>query len=106
MGPVILAVDGLGSQEEVLEKVSGVFSDQWAVELIEPKGAIFGGIICIVNRSDKTEWQGKPVISLIHKPSPQFRQDDSEVAALVDSGSVIWKPKHEWPKLKAAMSKS
>jgi orotate phosphoribosyltransferase/orotidine-5'-phosphate decarboxylase len=96
----------VGDVVVVFEDVCNNFSTtKKAVELIESKGAIFGGIACIVNRSDKTEWEGKPVISLIHKPSPQFRQDDREVADLVAAKSVAWKPKHEWPRLKAAMSK-
>lgn len=89
----------------VFEDVCNNFSTtEKAIKLIESKGAVFGGIICIVNRSDKTEFGGKPVISLIHKPSPQYQQDDPVVAELVDASKVIWKPKHEWLALKAAMN--
>lgn len=96
---------GKGSVVMVFEDVCNNFSTtKKAAELIESQGASFGGIVCIVNRSDKDEWEGKPVVSLIHKPSPQFRQDDLEVRASVLAGEVVWKPKHEWPRLKAAMS--
>jgi orotate phosphoribosyltransferase/orotidine-5'-phosphate decarboxylase len=75
-----------------------------AQALVESKGGIFSGIACVVNRAEVGEFAGKQVVSLIHKPSPQYRQDSPEVADLIRDGKVIWKPKHEWPRALAAMA--
>lgn len=96
-----------GDKVWVFEDVCNNFSTTAkARALIESKQGVFAGIICLVNRSDKDEWEGHPVLSLMHKPSPQFRQDDPAVADLVAAGMVVWKPKQEWPLLKKAMKQS
>lgn len=56
-----------------------------------------------VNRARDKEWQGRPVVSVCHIPSGQFRQNDPEVAEMVKAGNVIWKPKYEWDEIKKAM---
>ncbi|MFA4833886.1 MAG: orotidine 5'-phosphate decarboxylase / HUMPS family protein [Patescibacteria group bacterium] len=89
----------------IVEDVCNNFSTtDKAIKLIEEAGGIFGGIICFVNRSDKTEWAGKPIVSLIHKPSPEFKQDDSAVRDLIAAGNICWEPKKEWARLKKAMA--
>ncbi|MBL7058230.1 hypothetical protein ISS03_02730, partial [Patescibacteria group bacterium] len=75
------------------------------VNLIETLGGVVVGIACILNRSPGHIWFELPVMSVIHKPLPQYKQDDPEVAHLVRDGNVVWKPKHEWSKILAAMQK-
>lgn len=75
------------------------------VNLIETLGGVVVGIACILNRSPGCIWLELPVMSVIHKPLPQYRQDDPEVAHLVRDGNVVWKPKYEWSKLLATMQK-
>jgi len=88
----------------IVEDVCNNFSTtQKAFALIAGRRAKFIGINCAVNRSDKEEWSGYPVISAIFKPSKQYRQDDPIVASLIAEGEIVWKPKQEWSVLKAAM---
>lgn len=66
-------------------------------------------LACAVNRSDRDVFivegfDPLPVVSTIYQPTPQYRQDDPAVAALVQAGQVIWKPKHHWSELEAAMA--
>ncbi len=78
------------------------------MKLILGVGAIPVFLACAANRSDREVYvvdgfNPLPVISLIYQPTPQYIQDDSVVAQLVQANKVVWKPKHHWPELKAAM---
>lgn len=78
------------------------------MKLVLEVGAIPVFLACAANRSDREVYVAEgfdplPVASLIYQPTPQYRQDDPAVATLVQAGRVIWKPKHHWPELKAAM---
>jgi hypothetical protein len=66
-------------------------------------------MLCVLNRSfgDKaveesyTLKSGRtiPVIALVRKPIPQFKQDDPEVAELVKAGNVEWEMKKNWKRV-------
>jgi len=47
-----------------------------------------------------------PVISLVRKPIPEYKQDDPAVINDITIGNVVWKPKNEWPRLMKAMADS
>ena len=98
----------------LVEDVCNNFSTTAAlVELVEQHGAKVAGIACVFNRSTLfggrfTHGSGErtlslPIASLVRRELPQYQQDDPEVAADVLRGNVVWKPKHEWSALAAAM---
>jgi hypothetical protein len=70
---------------------------------IEAKGASVAAIVCLINRSSRESFCGIPVVSVLYLPTPEYSQDDPLVINLVQEGKVVWKPKAEWSKLKAAM---
>jgi orotate phosphoribosyltransferase len=43
------------------------------------------------------------VLTLAGEPVTQFRQDDLEVVEDIAADNVVWKPKHEWARLEAAI---
>lgn len=65
--------------------------------------AVFSGIACVINRSADAKWEGHDVVSLLHSPTKQFRQDDDYVSKDIDFRNVIWKPKDVWKTLDAIM---
>lgn len=73
------------------------------IDIITSKGGKVTAIACVFNRSQYTEWKGIPVISVIHSETKEYKQTDSEVEELIKSGNIVWKPKAEWRRLKAAM---
>lgn len=76
------------------------------IKLVEDAGGEVIGIMCAINRSYPffDQYEGIPIISAIEQPTPQYRQDESEVAELVKTGDVIWKPKIDhWPQLQKIM---
>lgn len=93
------------------ELVNNLSTAKKACELVESAGGEVVGISCAINRSDQqTFWMPPdrdpiPIISVIGKPMPQYRQDDPLVAAEIEKENIVWKPKHDWPRLKAAMEK-
>jgi orotate phosphoribosyltransferase len=91
----------IGIGEDVVNNFSTTAE---AVKLVQEAGAEVSAIICAINRSGQTEWNGIPVISYVHRPTPQYRQDDPVVAELVEAGNVAWKPKNDWQRLMAAMN--
>lgn len=94
-----------GSRIIVVEDVCNNFSTTEQIKkLVEEVGCQLFGIACLLNRSEATEWNGVPVVSLMHIPTAQWRQDDPAVAEDVAKGNVAWKPKAEWPKLQVVMS--
>lgn len=103
-----------GERWVIVEDVCNNFSTTSdLVSLIEERGARCVGIVCFLNRSDKFSdiytWEGRrfaldlPIVSLVKKHIPQYKQDDHAVAADVVARNVVWKPKNEWDRLAAAM---
>jgi len=93
-----------GDKVVVIEDLCNNFSTTDKLKaLIESKGGKMVAVACVINRSEKTDWNKLPVISVIHKPTPQYKQDDPKVIELVKAGNIVWKPKYEWDKLKKAM---
>jgi adenine/guanine phosphoribosyltransferase-like PRPP-binding protein len=91
----------------IVEDVCNNFSTtKNMIELIENFGASVTGIICFLNRSPDVEdsYLDRPVISLVRKVIPQYRQGDPFVAEDVLQRNVIWKPKTEWSPLAEAMA--
>jgi len=101
---------GPGERWWIVEDVCNNFSTTSAlVKLIESYGAEVVGIICFLNRSLKVDTvyttdsgQELPVVALVFKPIPEYRQDDPEVAEDIKNGNVVWKPKDDWAKLEAS----
>ena len=76
------------------------------VAMIEEAGGVYMGIMCVINRSwpEVREFMGKPIYSVLHVPTPQYRQDDPLIVAALACGlPIIGKPKHDWGMLKTAM---
>jgi adenine/guanine phosphoribosyltransferase-like PRPP-binding protein len=76
------------------------------IELVNDAGGEVIGIVCAINRSypfiDK--YREIPIIGVIEQPTRQYRQDEPEVAPLVQAGNIIWKPKtDDWPRLQKVM---
>ncbi len=98
-----------GERVGIVEDIANNFTTTLdLMKLVLEVGAIPVFLACAVNRSDREVYVAEgfdplPVVSTIYQPTPQYRQDDPAVAALVQAGQVIWKPKHHWPELKAAM---
>ncbi len=76
-----------------------------AVMAVEQTGAHLVGIACVANRSKKFPdvWKDLVVISAISVPSDQYKQEDPEVARLINGGLLSTDPKKDWRKLKGAM---
>ncbi len=88
------------------ELVNNLSTTKELVAIIEEAGAIYMGIMCVINRSwpEVRQFMGKPIFSVLHVPTPQYRQDDQFITAALDRGlPIIGKPKHDWEKLRSAM---
>lgn len=88
------------------ELVNNLSTTKDLVAIIEEAGAIYMGIMCVINRSwpEVREFMGKPIYSVLHVPTPQYRQDDVLIVDAVARGlPIIGKPKHDWGTLRAAM---
>ncbi|MFZ2484872.1 MAG: phosphoribosyltransferase [Minisyncoccia bacterium] len=95
--------DGVAIIEDVVNNSS---TTQQAINLIRDCGATPMAVVCILNRSDREHYDGSESLlikSLVFRPFPQYKQNDPAVASDVESGNVVWKPKGEWPRLKAVM---
>src|SRR3989344_391748 len=98
-----------GDRVVLVEDVCNNFSTtDKMVELAAKAGAKVAAIACFLNRSERTEYQVSggdtlAILAVVHKPFPQYQQDDPEAAADIVAGNVVWKPKNEWPRLKTAM---
>lgn len=73
------------------------------IETLKGMGAEVVAIACIFNRSNKDELMGIPVVPVMHIPIPEYKQDDPEVKAMLESGNIVLSPKKEWSRLKEAM---
>lgn len=93
------------------ELVNNASTTKKLIELIESAGGHVMAIICAINRSypfKQTFWDAPerdpiPIIGVINRSTPQYRQDDPVVAEAIAAGNVVWKPKYEWARLKQAM---
>jgi adenine/guanine phosphoribosyltransferase-like PRPP-binding protein len=82
------------------------------VALIEKYGASVCGILCFLNRSLDIDAEYRvrddlilPVLSVVRKPIPQYKQDNPDIAAYLASGdNIVWKPKNDWARLELSMS--
>lgn len=103
---------GKGNSWWIVEDVCNNFSTTAkAVALIEEGGAKVAGIACFLNRSLEVDAEYTvrpglvlPVIALVRQPIAEYKQDDPRVAADIQAGNVVLKPKNEWPRLKEAMA--
>lgn len=73
------------------------------IALVEKQKGHVAMVACALNRSAEKTYSSTretiPVISAIHAPLNQYRQDDPFVEASVRMGYVVWKPKDEWERL-------
>lgn len=91
------------------ELVNNISSAEQIVALIEEADAEFIGISCAINRSMEglTEFMGRPIVSALHVPTPQYRQDDPIILDALRRGfEIFWEPKPRWQELKAAMDRA
>lgn len=95
-----------GDNVALVEDVCNNFSTtEELLKLIESLGGKLIYIFCAVNRSGRKEWNGIPVFSAIYQEAKNYKQEDQEVREHVKAGNIVWKPKHDWPRLKAAMNR-
>lgn len=108
-----------GEKVAIVEDLNNNFSttDELIQLILEAKAEVVA-IISFYNRSllvtgDTYKYKGLvdhyckeidiPIVTLKTNPINQYKQDHPVVADDVQKGNVIWKPKLDWPKLKAAM---
>ncbi len=77
-----------------------------AIEIVKLAGAQVVGIICGFNRSEITEYKRLPVVSLVHKPTPQFRQDDRAVVRHIEAVGILKNVKPNWSSMAKAMAEA
>jgi len=93
----------------IVEDVCNNFSTtENQIKLIWSSGGYVVAIICLLNRSDTVHEKyypkcmpsiGIPVVSLVRKVIPEYKQDDPLVAEDFAKGNVVLKPKDEWHRL-------
>lgn len=89
-----------GEDVVIVEDVCNNFSTTGKLrDLIRDRGCKLTAILCAFNRSGQESWEGVPVISAEFIPTKQYRQEEVEVASLVEARQVVWKPKAEWDNL-------
>lgn len=93
----------LGIGEDLTNNFS---TTEKAIETAEATGGKVVAIICGLNRSQATEYNGLPVISLVHLPTPEYKQDDTMVAPWIEQPGVVWDVKPNWPQLKQTMDEA
>lgn len=98
-----------GDRIVLVEDIVNNFSTtEQMIELVETAGGLVVAVACVINRSDKvtywrpSDWDSLPVIALQHKPTPQYAQNNPQVAEDVAAGNIIMKPKDRWSELVAA----
>ncbi len=99
----------VGSNGVIVEDVTNNFSaTEKAQVVIHKKRANLLTVATAMNRSEVTTFKGAlgdlPVVSVIHIPTPEYRQDDPAVAEDVKAGNIVWKPKEHWDQLMTAMN--
>ncbi len=88
------------------ELVNNLSTTKDLVAIIEEAGAVYMGIICVINRAwpGVREFMGRPIYSVLRVPTPQYRQDDPMILAALGRGlPIIGKPKYDWDTLRTAM---
>jgi len=96
----------LGGNYIIFEDLCNNFSTtQKMIDYIKSAGGNVVAIACVINRSNKTSFGDVPVISAIHLPSPEFKQDDKEVQKLMKDCNFVTEPKKDWDFLKKEMEK-
>ena len=86
----------------IVEDVCNNFSTtEKVIELIEHSGATAIAVTCILNRAVEENYERKngqkiPVVSLVHSPTRQYKQEDPEVCEHIRKGNLVLKPKNEW----------
>jgi orotate phosphoribosyltransferase len=103
----------VGANYAIGEDVCNNFSTtEQLITLIMSLGGYVAAIVCGLNRSltvdnfysSQAAGRQIPVISLVRKPIPEYRQDDPAVMDDIKIGNVVWKPKNAWDQLMEAMS--
>lgn len=96
-----------GARVVLVEDVVNNFSTTGAaIDLFKFAGAEVIGILCLLNRSDRTSYGlDLSVVSIVWQPMPQYAQDDPAVADDITRGNLVAKPKREndWARLQAIM---
>lgn len=72
-------------------------------DIVHSAHGTVAAIACAVNRSEFTHWNGIPVVSVIHQPTVQYRQDDPRVQHDIERVGLVQKPKESWERLMAVM---
>ncbi|MDD5731838.1 MAG: hypothetical protein PHU42_03025 [Patescibacteria group bacterium] len=82
-------------------------------EITRAAGGKVMAIASLVNRSLKFDnWYmgddnyALPIVTVLRKSIPQFKQSDPAVAEDIKKGNIVWKPKGEWYQLKEAIEKA
>jgi adenine/guanine phosphoribosyltransferase-like PRPP-binding protein len=88
------------------ELVNNASTTDKLISLIEGVGGRVIGIFCAINRSypfadSFTTADGRilPIMGVVEKSTPQYKQDNSLVSAAIAEGRVVWKPKYGWTEL-------
>jgi orotate phosphoribosyltransferase len=104
----------LGKRYVIVEDVCNNFSTtEKLINLIWLGGGEVLAIVCFLNRSLTVEAQyysstmsrDIPVMSLVHLPINEWKQNDPAVVNDITKNNVVWKPKHEWSRLMDAMKR-
>lgn len=91
------------------ELVNNTSTTAKLIQLIHDAGGDVLGITCAINRSFPHKGsigiggRSYPIVGAVEVPTPQYRQDDLMVARSIVADNVVWKPKYEWDRMKAAM---
>jgi len=79
------------------------FATKQMIDLIESAEGNVVAIACVINRSEKKSFYGIPILSVVHIPTPQYRQDDSVVEQLIKKYNIVWEPEKYWSFLQDEM---
>ncbi len=98
----------IGSGDLVIvgeELVNNLSTTGKIIGLCEVAGGQVVAVTCAINRSSPAvrTYRDIPVIGVVDREIPQYRQDDPIVVRAIADGNVVWKPKHAWSRLEAAM---
>lgn len=92
------------------ELVNNTSTTSKIVKLIEDAGGRVIVITCAINRSFPfKDWfwvppaDPIPIIGVIERSTPQYKQNDPIVAEAIAKGNVVWEPKYAWDRMKTAM---
>jgi orotate phosphoribosyltransferase len=102
-----------GSDVVIVEElVNNLSTTGKAIDLIEKHNTNVRAILCVINRSfplqrtfTTSSDREIPIISVIERSTPQYRQDDPLVEEAIRRGMLETNPKENWERLKAAMEK-